>query len=114
MKPHPLIAQLIEQREALDLTRRDLTVAAGLAKATIAMAETGHRTPSLETIEVWAEALGYTIVLLPVGHKPCLDCGDIKPERYFAPDRRTRDGRATRCGACVVAAAPRKYLEVAA
>jgi transcriptional regulator with XRE-family HTH domain len=116
MKPHPLISQLIEEREALDLSREETAKLAGIARRTIHAFDNGQNDPRLSSLEAYAQALGYTVALVHAGSKPCRECGEIKPARCFGADQRTRDGRATRCGACVVAnPTPRSHeAEVAA
>ena len=104
--PHPLIAQLIEERHALDLTQRQLSDMAGIPDTTISSFERGRSVPNLDLFEAHAQALGYRIALIHVGEKHCLDCNTTKAVRFFAPDQRSSDGYKTRCGACTAAKAP--------
>jgi DNA-binding XRE family transcriptional regulator len=103
MKPHPLIAQLVEERDALDLSRDEAAQMAGVSRRTLNSLDGGTTDPRLSTLEAYAGALGYVVALVHVGDKPCRGCGQTKSVQAFGRDKRTRDGLATRCGACVAA-----------
>jgi DNA-binding XRE family transcriptional regulator len=106
MKPHPLVTQLIDERRALDLTRKDAALAAGIDRNTLDTLEEGARTPSLPTLEALARAFGFVVTLIHVGEKHCRTCGTTKPIRQFGRDRQSHDGLSSRCGTCVAANTP--------
>lgn len=103
MKPHPLIAQLADERHALDFSVEKVAAEAGISRRTINAFDNGTNDPRLSSLEAYAAALGFAVALVRIGKKPCRECNEIKPMTAFGRDRRTRDGIATRCGACVAA-----------
>jgi transcriptional regulator with XRE-family HTH domain len=62
-----VIGALKEIRLAWGLSREDLSERCGVSPRAIYYVEAGHRSPTLETLELWADALGYEITLKPKG-----------------------------------------------
>jgi transcriptional regulator with XRE-family HTH domain len=116
MKPHPLICQLAEERHALDLSVEAVAAEAGMSRRTINAFDSGTNDPRLSSLEAYAAALGFAVALVRIHEKSCRECNETKLVTAFGRDNRTRDGIATRCGACVAAnpAPLHRRLEVAA
>jgi transcriptional regulator with XRE-family HTH domain len=66
MKPHTIMIDLREIREANKLSQQEIGDAAGYDRFSILRYECGRRDPGLTTVSNWAQALGYEIVLRPV------------------------------------------------
>lgn len=60
-----LIGELYEIRRAWGFSPEVIADRVGISARTIRYAEMGHRYPCIDTIELWAEALGYDVVLRP-------------------------------------------------
>ncbi len=58
-----IIQELQEIRWSWKLNLGDVAHRAGLGRNTLTNSESGHHSPNLETLEKWADALGYEIVL---------------------------------------------------
>ena len=56
--------KLQHERIAQGLTQRDLHNLTGIGTTTILRAELGRGCPGLETLQIWAGALGYDVVIL--------------------------------------------------
>ena len=61
----PIVRQLIDLREAQDLTRVEVAKRAGLAPSTIYQVEIGQNGITLATLRLWSAALGVVPVLKP-------------------------------------------------
>lgn len=58
------IDALIKRRHDLDLSQRELDKMVGVSDCMIAKWEAGHRSPTAESLEKWAGALGMTVELV--------------------------------------------------
>ena len=63
MKPHAIMADLKEIREANKITQEVIGDEAGYNRVSIAFFETGRRDPKLSTVSNMAQVLGYELVL---------------------------------------------------
>jgi len=100
---HPLIRELAEHRQTLDLTRPEAADLAGISRSTIAALETGQCSPRLAVLEDLAHALGFRVALIQIDEKQCRTCREVKPLRRFARDSRRADGFSNHCGSCQAA-----------
>lgn len=62
MHTDSIAVRLRRSRQAAHLTQRELAARAGVSRVTLARHETGARTPTIPTLQAYAQALG-----LPVG-----------------------------------------------
>jgi transcriptional regulator with XRE-family HTH domain len=58
-----IIKQLRKIRRDKELHQEAVAAAAGLCQNHISQLEVGRRTPTLPTLNLWANALGYEVVL---------------------------------------------------
>ena len=58
-----IIKQLRKIRREREIGQQDLSMTAGLCQNHISQLETGRRKPTLPTLNQWANALGYEVVL---------------------------------------------------
>jgi transcriptional regulator with XRE-family HTH domain len=62
-----LISKLVEARESIGLTQKELAERSGLTQSAIARLENMKATPQIDTLFRVLEPLGYTLVIVPVG-----------------------------------------------
>lgn len=60
---HPVVAALRQIRRSRDILQRELAETTGYRRETFSQWEKGHRVPSLDQVQDWADALGYSIGL---------------------------------------------------
>lgn len=63
MRPHPLVIRLAERREALGMSRADVTAEIGLGRRAVWAWETGRGTPRLQGLDAYARAVGLALTL---------------------------------------------------
>ena len=63
------IRQLVQRRQDLGITQRSLDKMVGVSSCMIAKWEAGHRSPTAESLDRWANALGLRVDLVPVKRK---------------------------------------------
>jgi transcriptional regulator with XRE-family HTH domain len=61
------IGALVKRRHDLGLSQRELDKMVGVSDCMIAKWEAGHRSPTAESLEKWAAALGMTVELVVSG-----------------------------------------------
>ena len=59
-----IIKQLRKIRRDREIAQQDLAATAGLAQNQISYFETGRTKPTLSTLTLWVDALGYELVLV--------------------------------------------------
>lgn len=59
----PIARQLADERKTVGQSLHDLSERSGYSESFLSKAECGHRNPSFTALQVWAEALGYDVVL---------------------------------------------------
>lgn len=64
--PHPLVAQLIEERKRLQVKQAELARCIGYSASTVQWWENGRSVPNLDGLTDYAAALGFTVTLQPV------------------------------------------------
>lgn len=124
--PHPLLEQLAAERHRAGLRQRDAANRAGLCARSISYWETGTRQPTLDGLDMYAAALGFRLIAVPLeqpaddshdpgeqipfgelvtdpGEKFCRGCQQTRPLRQFYVDRSRHDGHTSRCKFCVAA-----------
>lgn len=101
-RPHPLIAQLADERRARKMTWRALAAKSGIAEDTIYALSSGRQEPYPSTLTLIARPLGLALALIRIegDEKTCQVCGEAKRWRDFPRNERTRDRRAPYCLAC--------------
>lgn len=120
--PHPLIAQLADERRLRGLSQVAAANRAGISVSTLNAWE-GGAMPNLAALQCYLDALGLRLVAIPAaaptpvwrthgqqipfgqltvgeGEKWCPDCTQVQPVSEFTVDRQRRDGLAWRCRAC--------------
>ena len=67
--PDPIVTQLTRARYDQSLTQRATAarIHSPAIRTSIAAWESGRRSPMLATLRAWARALGYDLVLQPIG-----------------------------------------------
>jgi transcriptional regulator with XRE-family HTH domain len=126
--PHPLLQQLATERRRAGLRQRDAAARAGLSARSISYWETGTRQPAIDGLELYAAALGFRLIAVPLeqptedtdedtdddlgeqipfgelvlgnGEKCCSSCRQVRSVRDFHTDRSRRDGLKYRCRFC--------------
>lgn len=58
---HPVCVRLWQMRKEKCITLNDLAKEVGYSSPTISKWETGHRSPSLNELDNWAQALQFTV-----------------------------------------------------
>ncbi|MCT9932414.1 helix-turn-helix domain-containing protein [Planotetraspora sp. A-T 1434] len=66
MIPHPILAQLGDERRARHLTQATVAVHLHICHTTLSFWETGRTQPRLEDIDRLAALYGYRLALVPV------------------------------------------------
>lgn len=131
--PHPLLEQLAAERRRAGLRQRDAAARAGLSARSISYWETGTRQPAIDGLEMYAAALGFRLIAVPLeqpaedtgdgqgeqipfgelivgaGEKFCPSCGQARAVRDFHADKSRRDGLKYRCRFCCNDADRRRY-----
>lgn len=120
--PHPLIAQLADERRRRGLSQIAAANRAGISVSTLNAWE-GGAMPNLAALQCYLDALDLRLVAIPAeaptpiwrtqgqqipfgqltvgdGEKWCPDCTQVRPVSEFTVDRQRRDGLAWRCRAC--------------
>lgn len=69
-RPHPVVVELKAERIRRGLTLRDLYDLCGLAPATVSAWETGHRSPNLRSLDVYAQTVHRPILTGPAEEVP--------------------------------------------
>jgi transcriptional regulator with XRE-family HTH domain len=125
--PHPLIAQLADERRRRGLSQAAAAALAGISVSTLNAWETGAL-PNLAALQCYLDALGFRVIAIPAGvsarvyverppgqqipfgqltvgegEKWCPDCAETRPVSDFTADRQRRDGLAWRCRFCAAA-----------
>lgn len=59
----PIARQLADERRAVGQSIHQLSERSGYSESFLSKVECGHRTPSVQALHAWAEALGYDVVL---------------------------------------------------
>jgi transcriptional regulator with XRE-family HTH domain len=62
-----LISKLVEAREAIGITQKELAERSGLTQSAIARLENMKATPQIDTLFRVLEPLGYTLAIVPNG-----------------------------------------------
>lgn len=120
--PHPLIAQLADERRRRGLSQVAAANRAGISVSSLNAWEAGAL-PTLAALQCYLDALGMRLVAIPAqaptpiwrppgdqipfgqltvgeGEKWCPDCQQVRAESEFTVDRQRRDGLAWRCSFC--------------
>lgn len=117
--PHPLLAQLADERRRRGLSQTALADRAGVGVSSLTAWE-GGALPTLAALQPVLDVLGMRLVAIPAaaptpvygaqlplgqltvgdGEKWCPDCERALPIADFTIDRNRRDGLAWRCRAC--------------
>jgi transcriptional regulator with XRE-family HTH domain len=121
--PHPLLAQLADERRRRGLSQAALADRAGLSRSSVEAWENGAL-PTLAALQCLLDALGMRVVALPAdepipvfdvpageqipfgqltvgdGEKWCGCCRQVRSRRDFHTDRSRRDGLTWRCRFC--------------
>lgn len=120
--PHPLIAQLADERRRRGLSQVAAANRAGISVSTLNAWEAGAL-PNLAALQCYLDALDLRIVAIPAqaptpvwrapgqqipfgqltvgdGEKWCPDCAQVRSVSEFTVDRQRRDGLAWRCRFC--------------
>jgi transcriptional regulator with XRE-family HTH domain len=120
--PHPLIAQLADERRRRGLSQVAAANRAGIAVSSLNAWEAGAL-PNLAALQCYLDGLGLRIVAIPAeaptpvwrppgqqipfgqltvgdGEKWCPDCEQVRAVSEFTTDRQRRDGLAWRCRFC--------------
>lgn len=123
--PHPLIAQLADERTRRGLSRTAAAQRAGISERSLRDWEHGGY-PNLAALQDYLDALGLRLIAIPAGpadldHEPpgdqipfgqlilgdgekaCSSCSQIRSRRDFTKDRSRKDGLSWRCRFCVAA-----------
>lgn len=124
--PHPLLGQLKTERLARGLRQCDAADRAGLCARSIGYWETGTRQPTLDGLDLYARALGFRIIAVPLdtndtadtaeddpgdqlpygelvigtGEAWCHGCHQARSLRDFDKDKSKKNGRRSRCKHC--------------
>lgn len=64
-----IVKQLRKIRRDKELDQQEVAAIAGLYQNHISQLETGRRVPTLQTLNLWANALGYELTLRPKERK---------------------------------------------
>lgn len=122
MIPHPLLAQLADERRRRGLSQAAVAQRAGLSRSSVEAWE-GGAMPTLAALQCLLDALGLRVVAIPAdaptpvydrrreqipfgqltvgdGEKWCPACQRALPVAEFTVDRHRRDGLAWRCRGC--------------
>lgn len=59
----PIVDLLVERREELGLSRRELARRIGTSPSTVHYWETGERNPTLYSLRSWTKVLGYELMV---------------------------------------------------
>jgi transcriptional regulator with XRE-family HTH domain len=123
--PHPVIAQLADERRRRGLSQAAAAALAGISVSTLNAWETGATMPTLAALQCYLDALGLRVIAIPAGvsarvyverppgqqipfgqltvgegEKWCPECAQARPVSDFTVDRQRRDGLAWRCRLC--------------
>lgn len=122
LHPHPVIAQLAEERRRRGLSQVAAASRAGISVSSLNAWENGAA-PTLAALQCYLDALGMRLVAIPAdaptptyrpageqsqfgelpvsrGEKWCPDCRQVRARSEFTVDRSRRDGLAWRCRLC--------------
>ena len=56
--------KLLHARKAQGLTRKDLMMITGISETPILRVESGQGNPNIDTLKLWAGALGYDVIII--------------------------------------------------
>ena len=124
LNPHPLIAQLTDERRRRGLSQAAVAARAGLSVSSLNAWE-GGAMPTLAALQRYLDVLGLRVIAIPAdvqarvyverspgqqipfgqltvgdGEKWCPECAQARPVADFTVDRSRRDGLAWRCRFC--------------